>query len=301
MTVVSPAIRDKTSVATRLGQYLMFGSLFLAPLRSRVRILQRMDGCHNLFGEQSFHHNLGYWADAPRTLDEACDALAGLVARKAGIGPGTQVLDVGCGFGDQDLHWARHSHPDELVAVDLMPFKIDIARGRAQELGARAPRFEVCEATRLTFPADRFDVVVALEASFHFVTRKDFCAEAARVLRPGGTLALAEPAPCEDAAPDRLGRYLQRTVVATPSENLYPASGYRRMLEGLGFTRVEVTSIREHVYRPFLRYLEQRLRDPEIRRVNPLVRGMWKGWIGQFERRGADNGQDYLVVTATKP
>ena len=54
--------------------------------------------------------NLGYWREA-RQLDEACDALAALVAETGGMGPGDEVLDVGYGFGDQDLYWMRRYRP----------------------------------------------------------------------------------------------------------------------------------------------------------------------------------------------
>ena len=50
----------------------------------------------------------------------------------------------------------------------------------------------VMDATRLGFASGSVDAVVALEAAQHFDTRAAFLGEALRVLRPGGTIALAD-------------------------------------------------------------------------------------------------------------
>lgn len=279
---------------------MLFAALFLAPIRARVQLVQWMDGTENCFGERSLYHNLGYWADGPGTLDAACDALAELMARRADIGEGSRVLDVGCGFGDQDSYWVEHFRPAKLVGTDLMDFKVDLARRRAAErLGREAPEFTTCSATALPFSDNDFDAVLSLEASFHFITRADFFAEARRVLRPGGVLVLAEPAPIDGTQPNRVAEYLQRTVVAVPKENLYGASRYQELLGHKGFADIRVESLRDEVYPHYMRYLGRRLADADIvERVNPLVRAMWRGWVEQFDRAGEVAGQDYLLVSA---
>src|SRR5262245_65498232 len=44
--------------------------------------------------------NFGYWQTGREDHQTAARALVDEVARLAGVGPGTVVLDVGCGFGE---------------------------------------------------------------------------------------------------------------------------------------------------------------------------------------------------------
>jgi hypothetical protein len=54
------------------------------------------------FTTHGLYLNLGYWKTA-RNIDEACGALAMLVAEAAAMGPEDDVVDVGFGFADQDM------------------------------------------------------------------------------------------------------------------------------------------------------------------------------------------------------
>lgn len=299
-------VSDGVSWITRVKQYLLLCLLFILPIKLRVRALYAMDSTHNLFAEESLFHNLGYWKDHPATLDRACRAMAMLLGEAAAFGPADTVLDVGFGFGDQDLFWMEQFSPKRIVGVDIIPSHVTLARRRIRErrLEDRI-EFRLGSATELPFEPCSFDKVVALESAFHFVTREKFFREAYRVLRPGGRIATAEPVPMAGNQQSWLARYLQRSIVATPEENLYPRETYERKLEQAGFRHVRVVSIREHVYAPFMGYLRRRISDPEVvRRVNPLVRGLWKGWIDSFESGGAAHGaegQDYILVVADKP
>lgn len=291
--------------AARARQYLLLASLFVMPARLRVRALYEMDRTDHLFTERSLYHNMGYWKDQPATLDEACHALARLLGEAAGLEPCDHVLDVGFGFADQDLDWFQQFAPRRIVGLDLVPLHVAVGQRRVAERGL-ADRIELRRgsATALPFDNTSFDKVLALESAFHFVTRERFFTEAHRVLRPGGRIALVEPIPLANHEQSWLAGYLQRSVVATPKENMYPRCTYAGKLMNAGFRGVRVTSIREHVHEPFMRYLVRRIRDPEIvQRINPLVRGLWRGWLDAFASGGSSGGegQDYVIAVADKP
>jgi cyclopropane fatty-acyl-phospholipid synthase-like methyltransferase len=75
--------------------------LVLSPSRGRAQRLYRVLSTHNTLAERSLYLNLGHWERAA-TYDEACAALARVLADAVGLGPGTDVLDVGFGFGDRN-------------------------------------------------------------------------------------------------------------------------------------------------------------------------------------------------------
>jgi SAM-dependent methyltransferase len=100
-----------------------------------------------------------------------------------------QVLDVGCGTGEQTL-LAASSGADAL-GVDVSPLALEQARGKAATRGIKA-RFEVADALSLGDLGVSFDTVIdsGLFHVFDDDSRARYVASLAAVLRPGGHLYL---------------------------------------------------------------------------------------------------------------
>lgn len=103
-------------------------------------------------------------------------------ARTAGL----RVLDAGCGegYGTQILA----ATAAEVVGVDL-------EAGVVERAAARYPSasFQPADLTSLPYPDASFDAVVSLQVIEHMRSPLDYCAEVARVLRPGGEFICATP------------------------------------------------------------------------------------------------------------
>jgi len=100
-----------------------------------------------------------------------------------------QVLDVGCGTGEQTL-LAASSGADAL-GIDLSPLAIEQARGKAASRGIKA-RFQVADALRLESLDLSFDTLID-SGVFHVFdddSRPRYVASLASVLRPAGHLYL---------------------------------------------------------------------------------------------------------------
>ena len=117
--------------------------------------------------------------------------------------PGRDVLNVGAGQGSfTRLLEARGL---DVVSADVSQAAIDVLeeRVRGQVLHA--------DMTKLPFPDCSFDAVVAGEVIEHIEDDRGAIAEAARVLRPGGVLALSVPAHPEWFGPsDRWAGHIRR-------------------------------------------------------------------------------------------
>lgn len=117
---------------------------------------------------------------------------------RAGIGPGTRVIDVGCGAG-------RHSFEAYRRGADVVAFDQDapelanvatMFEAMAQEGEAPAgAKAEAVEGNALDLPygAGEFDVVIASEILEHVPADDAAIAELVRVLRPGGQLVVTVP------------------------------------------------------------------------------------------------------------
>ncbi|MGW1076149.1 class I SAM-dependent methyltransferase [Streptomyces sp. NPDC002537] len=98
------------------------------------------------------------------------------------------VLDIGCGTGTL-LRAARHRFPRAaLVGIDPAPSMLRIARAHARPGEAHAGG----RAEQLPFADASFDLVLSTLSFHHWADRPRGLAEARRVLRPGGTLLVAD-------------------------------------------------------------------------------------------------------------
>jgi flavin reductase (DIM6/NTAB) family NADH-FMN oxidoreductase RutF/ubiquinone/menaquinone biosynthesis C-methylase UbiE len=104
-----------------------------------------------------------------------------------------RCLDIGCGTGRLTRELGRRSH--EAVGVDATAAMVERATQRAKALGLDNVTFREALATRLPFPDASFDVATMSNLLLHLPDPAAVALEASRVLRPGGRLALLEPAP----------------------------------------------------------------------------------------------------------
>ncbi|MBK6018947.1 class I SAM-dependent methyltransferase [Streptomyces sp. MBT53] len=107
------------------------------------------------------------------------------LARVAGLGPDSRVLEVAPGTGQLTVPLAEFGC--RLTAVELGPSLASVARRNLIAF----PRVDVqvADFERWELPDDPFDLVVVATA-FHWFDAREFVAKAASALRPGGRLAV---------------------------------------------------------------------------------------------------------------
>src|SRR4051812_21182144 len=117
----------------------------------------------------------------------------------AEVAAGDRVLDLGCGFGRHGYEAARRGA--DVVSVDYSEQELKAVRATFGNMhDQNQVRFDHCQGTVradavvLPFSNCSFDRVIASEVLEHIDNDAEAVRELARVLRPGGTLAVTVPA-----------------------------------------------------------------------------------------------------------
>ncbi len=136
--------------------------------------------------------HFGFHDEQYRGHGEALENTNRVLADTVGLQAGEKVLDAGCGIGGSSM-WLARNRGVEAVGITLVPSQVRRATEEAESrgLGERV-RFAVADYTDTKLPDASFDVVWALESLCHAPQKRAFYQEAARVLRPGGRVVVAD-------------------------------------------------------------------------------------------------------------
>lgn len=112
------------------------------------------------------------------------------VTTTAALAPGAAILEIGCGTGQLTERLANHGF--HLTAIDIGPSMVAAARRRLAKAKAEAEvSFQVTSFEDLAAPDESFDLVIS-SAAFHWIDPEVAFGKSARLLRPGGWLALLD-------------------------------------------------------------------------------------------------------------
>ena len=119
---------------------------------------------------------------------------AAALATQAAPGP---ALDVSTGTGDLAFQLARRSQSRHIVALDLLPEMVSRAREKASRQRPGRVSLLVGDALSLPFPTGTFACATAGFSLRNMPDVRRAIGEMARVVRPGGRVALLELSPME--------------------------------------------------------------------------------------------------------
>jgi tocopherol O-methyltransferase len=253
---------------------------------------------YRLFWGDHIHH--GFWeADEPPAV--AQEKLIARLAGRAGIPRGALVLDVGCGLGGSSLWLARHLGCS-VLGITISPVQAAAAAGRARQEGLdRRARFAVVDANRLDLPSASFDAVWVVECSEHLEDKPGFFRSCARVLRPGGRLALcawlgnAGGGPAHAALVEEVCRGMLCPSLASLEDHV----GW---MEAAGFEGVEAEDVTRQVERTW-DLCEAILHSPEVEPLLPAADERTREFLnvfGTMRRAYATGAMGYGMFTARK-
>lgn len=158
-----------------------------------------------------------------------------IMAERAGIEAGSEVLDVGCGYGATALYLVEE-FGCQVVGSNISEKELELARQRAKAAGLEdKARFEYGDFHAMPYPDTSFDVVWSQEAFLHGVNKQQILEECHRVLRPGGRVVISDLVTREGLSDDERQRIYARLRL----REMWSTDDYVNGLQQAGFTITE--------------------------------------------------------------
>jgi tocopherol O-methyltransferase len=273
----------------------MAGSELVDAIRTHY---DRLAFFYRAFWGDHIHH--GYWEEE-ESSETAQVKLVTRLAERAAIPRGAHVLDVGCGFGGSALWLARH-RGCRVTGITLSPAQVKRAaeQARAENLDDQA-RFLVMDANRLDLPPASFDVVWVIECSEHLADKARFLDSCARVLRPGGKLALCAWLAADAPRPEQT-KLVAEVCRGMLCPSLASLRDYTTWMRAAGFGAVMAEDVTRHVERTWA-CCAAIVERPEIRALRWLMDEQTRAFVQAFaaiRRAYAEGAMAYGMFTANR-
>jgi ubiquinone/menaquinone biosynthesis C-methylase UbiE len=148
-----------------------------------------------------------------------------------------RVYEFGCGTGTTALKLAPSL--GEIIATDISPEMIAIAREKASAEGCTNARFEVGTPDAPEFPDASFDVVMGFNALHLIAARAAALREVHRLLKPGGLFISKTPCLSEMNSLIRLAVPVARFFGKAPNVWFFTGAELEAEIVAAGFEIVE--------------------------------------------------------------
>jgi tocopherol O-methyltransferase len=135
------------------------------------------------------HIHYGYWGRGIRSSRAAAQNTSRTVCGLLGLRAGDLVLDAGCGLGGTSILLARE-YAARVEGVDSSRSNVEQATKNAEAANVPGVSFSLQDHRHTRFESDYFDHVIAIESISAGDCARDFLAEAHRVLKENGRLAI---------------------------------------------------------------------------------------------------------------
>lgn len=246
----------------------------------------------------------GYWEHPESADGTSADYVAAMeqmnvvLFEAAKVSDGQKLLDAGCGFGGtiQQLNAIRSGM--DLTGLNIDPRQLEAAGAQTIPANDNKIGWVEADACQLPFEDNSFDRVLAVECIFHFPSREKFLAEAARVLKPGGYLAVSDFVPTLAFFGKTPFWMVIRTQIAKSYGTLgsVPLRGYKSMGKRAGLRLAANRNIRKNTLPtyPFILNFCREQGSADAQKVL-MVGTRWMKWLSKL------GFIQYRVYTFHKP
>jgi 2-polyprenyl-3-methyl-5-hydroxy-6-metoxy-1,4-benzoquinol methylase len=228
-----------------------------------------------IVSHDNYFMNYGLWDNDNQNLYKANKNLAAFMFDKANIfskKKSVKILDVGCGYGEQDIDWIKAltekeltekhlTHDSHITAIDISEKQISEATERRNQnnISDKQLSFNICDAMKLDeqYTPGQFDVVFSLESAFHYSDRPKFFSNVNSVLHDDGIFVISDILLNKDYKQSMInGLFLKifSDFLHIPKQNLIGHDEWKQQVIDAGFEIVEYNDITSQTFGPYYKH-----------------------------------------------
>lgn len=190
----------------------------------------------------------GFWDETTKSLRDALRRENEVLAQMADIKSTDKILDAGCGVGGSAIYLAQH-YGCKVVGVTLSDHQVRKARQYALDANLTdLVSFHVMDYQRTSFPDQSFDVIWGIESICHAPDKRAFVKEAARLLKPGGRIIIADGFALQNHYEQQDLALMQRWLRGWGVDSLETASNFHAYLKENRFQDILFQDVTQRVW-----------------------------------------------------
>lgn len=205
----------------------------------------------------------GFWYKDTQHLSEAVTNANQFVLDLLGIDSSDIVLDAGCGVAGTSLYIAE-STGARVIGITLSTLQLAIASKRVSR-SAASHRLGLSrqDYTCTAFRSSTFSKLFGIESACHANSKRRFLAEAYRLMKPGGRIAIVDAFLTKDTLNADERKIYTKVIDGWVMPSLPSISHFARLLAEVGFQAVAFFDMQQCVERSIRRiYLYSQLTWP---------------------------------------
>lgn len=217
--------------------------------------------------------NYGLWDNDNNTLEKANINLCQFVFSKMNliadsvsdnkktctISNKNRILDVGCGYGCQDLFFVKKIDDAKIYAIDISEKQIEHAIKVQNENNISNKRLSYSVGNALTIRDQfkfKFDTIISLESAFHYSDRPLFFNNVHHLLKDDGVFVITDIM-LNDNPPSIMSTIFMKLAIDffnIPERNLIRLDDWKQSITDNGLECIELHNITDKTFNPYYTY-----------------------------------------------
>lgn len=197
--------------------------------------------------ERGINIHYGFYDSDHTEHQDAIVNMIRVLADKAKITSRDIVLDAGCGFGGSSI-WLAKNIGAKVLGININGRQVEKAKRLAKKNKVdHLVQYYVDDFTNTKFADESFDVVWGLESICYAEKKKDFVAEAKRILKNNGRLIVADGFKRKERMTEAEQRIMGKWMAGWVVPNLASIPEFKGYLQELEFKNIEFCDITKNV------------------------------------------------------